>query len=77
MQSGGSCAGIHALEPGGELGGPLAAVGVRSAADPHEDERVPTVDPRRAQVGELRFWGLSVEETAAALQVSPDTVMRD
>jgi RNA polymerase sigma-70 factor, ECF subfamily len=37
-----------------------------------------TVDPRRAQVVELRvFGGLSVAETAAALQVSPDTVMRD
>jgi DNA-directed RNA polymerase specialized sigma24 family protein len=33
---------------------------------------------RRAQVIEMRFFGgLSVEETAAALQVSPQTVMRD
>jgi RNA polymerase sigma factor (TIGR02999 family) len=37
-----------------------------------------TADPRRAQVIELRFFGgLSVEETAAALNVSPETVMRD
>ena len=36
------------------------------------------VDPRRAHVVELRFFGgLTVDETAAALQVSPDTVMRD
>ena len=36
------------------------------------------VDPRKAQVIELRFFGgLSVEETAAALHVSPETVMRD
>ena len=36
------------------------------------------VDPRKAQVIELRFFGgLSVEETAAALNVSPETVMRD
>jgi RNA polymerase sigma factor (sigma-70 family) len=36
------------------------------------------VDPRRAQVIEMRFFGgLSVEETAAALAVSPQTVMRD
>jgi RNA polymerase sigma-70 factor, ECF subfamily len=36
------------------------------------------VDPRKAQVIELRFFGgLSVEETAAVLKVSPDTVMRD
>lgn len=35
------------------------------------------VDPRRAQVVELRFFGgLSVEETAEALGVSPQTVMR-
>ena len=36
------------------------------------------LDPRRAKVIELRFFGgLSVEETADALQVSPQTVMRD
>ena len=36
------------------------------------------VDPRRAQVIELRFFGgLSVEDTAAALNVSAETVMRD
>jgi RNA polymerase sigma factor (TIGR02999 family) len=36
------------------------------------------MDPRRAQVIELRFFGgLSVEETAEALDVSPQTVMRD
>ena len=35
-------------------------------------------DPRRARVIELRFFGgLSVEETAEALSVSPQTVMRD
>jgi RNA polymerase sigma factor (sigma-70 family) len=36
------------------------------------------LDPRKGQVVELRFFGgLSVEETAEALHVSPDTVMRD
>jgi RNA polymerase sigma factor (TIGR02999 family) len=36
------------------------------------------VDSRKAQVVEMRFFGgLSVEETAEALHVSPDTVMRD
>ena len=35
-------------------------------------------DPRKSRVVELRFFGgLSVEETAAALKVSPLTVMRD
>jgi RNA polymerase sigma-70 factor (ECF subfamily) len=36
------------------------------------------VDPRKARVIELRFFGgLSVEETAEVLKVSQDTVMRD
>jgi RNA polymerase sigma factor (TIGR02999 family) len=36
------------------------------------------VDPRRAQVVELRFFGgLSVDETAEVLDVSSQTVMRD
>ena len=36
------------------------------------------IDPRRAQVIELRFFGgLSVEETARVQKVSPETVMRD
>ena len=35
-------------------------------------------DPRKARVVELRFFGgLSVEETAVALSVSPQTVLRD
>lgn len=34
--------------------------------------------PRKAQVVELRYFGgLSIEETAAVLRVSPDTVSRD
>jgi RNA polymerase sigma factor (TIGR02999 family) len=37
-----------------------------------------TVDARMSQVVELRFFGgLSVEETAGVLNVSPETVMRD
>lgn len=36
------------------------------------------IDPRKAQIVELRFFGgLSVEETAAVVKVSSDTVMRD
>ena len=36
------------------------------------------MDERRSQVIELRFFGgLTVEETATVLRVSPDTVMRD
>jgi RNA polymerase sigma factor (TIGR02999 family) len=37
-----------------------------------------TLDPRKAQVLELRFFGgLSVEEAAEVLKVSPETVKRD
>jgi len=36
------------------------------------------LDPRKVQVVEMRFFGgLSVDETAAVLRVSPVTVMRD
>ena len=36
------------------------------------------VDARKCQVVELRYFGgLSVEESAEALQVSPDTILRD
>ena len=36
------------------------------------------IDPRKSQVVELRFFGgLSIEETAEVLGVSPGTVMRD
>ena len=40
--------------------------------------RLENVHPRKAQVIELRFFtGLSLEETAAALHISVDTVKRD
>jgi RNA polymerase sigma factor (TIGR02999 family) len=36
------------------------------------------VDPRKAKIVELRFFGgLTVEETAEVLNISPQTVMRD
>jgi RNA polymerase sigma factor (TIGR02999 family) len=41
-------------------------------------EALATLDPRKSRVVELRFFGgLTVEETAAVVKVSPDTVMRD
>ncbi len=41
-------------------------------------EALNTIDPRKSRVVELRFFGgLSVEEAAEALDVSPQTVMRD
>ena len=36
------------------------------------------IDPRKVQVVEMRFFGgLSVDETAEVLKLSPVTVMRD
>jgi RNA polymerase sigma-70 factor (ECF subfamily) len=61
----------EALVVSDERGGDLVALddALRALAE---------VDPRKSQVVELRFFGgLSVEETAEALHVSPDTVMRD
>jgi RNA polymerase sigma-70 factor, ECF subfamily len=41
-------------------------------------EALAKVDARKSRVVELRFFGgLTVEETAAVVKVSPDTVMRD
>ena len=41
-------------------------------------EALARVDERKSRVIELRFFGgLSVDETAIALKVSPDTVTRD
>jgi RNA polymerase sigma-70 factor, ECF subfamily len=41
-------------------------------------QRLAAVDARKANVVEMRFFGgFSVDETAAALDVSPETVMRD
>jgi RNA polymerase sigma factor (TIGR02999 family) len=41
-------------------------------------QRLAQLDPRKSQVVELRFFGgLSIEETADVLNISPGTVMRD
>ena len=40
--------------------------------------RLANVDERKSKVFEMRFFGgLSLEETAEALQISPTTVVRD
>jgi RNA polymerase sigma factor (TIGR02999 family) len=40
--------------------------------------RLAEIDPQQSRIVELRFFsGLNVEETAAALQISPATVKRD
>lgn len=41
-------------------------------------DRLSALDPRKGKVVEMRFFGgLSVAETAEALRISPETVMRD
>jgi RNA polymerase sigma-70 factor, ECF subfamily len=41
-------------------------------------EALKTLDPRKAQVVELRYFGgLTVAETGEVLKISPETVMRD
>ena len=41
-------------------------------------KRLAEIDPRQSQIVELRFFGgLSIEETAEVLAISPGTVMRD
>ena len=41
-------------------------------------ESLAAIDPRKSRVVELRFFGgLSVEETAEVLKISPRTVMRE
>ena len=40
-------------------------------------ERLRSIDERKSRVFEMRFFGLEVEETAAALGVSTVTVIRD
>lgn len=55
-----------------------AVVGSELIAVDDALKRLAAIDSRKSQVIELRFFGgLSVEETASALKVSPETVMRD
>ncbi len=70
---------------GGEA--PLPLTGIEAVADDRGAEvlaidealtELATIFPRQAQVIECRFFGgLSVEETAEALEISPRTVKRD
>lgn len=55
-----------------------AVIGSELVAIDDALKRLAALDSRKSQVIELRFFGgLSVEETASALKVSPETVMRD
>jgi RNA polymerase sigma factor (sigma-70 family) len=53
----------------------LTGTTVKRMEEPSSHQKI---DPRKSRVVELRFFGgLSVEETAEVLDVSPQTVMRD
>ena len=76
----------HNLKRGGDVPhvslDEAAAVGSERAADlvalDDAMNALARLDPRKVQVVEMRFFGgLSVEETAEVLKVSPITVMRD
>jgi RNA polymerase sigma factor (TIGR02999 family) len=57
---------------------PSAQMGAQVCALDAALDALARIDPRRAQVIELRFFGgLTVEETGQVLQISPQTVMRD
>ena len=58
------------------LAGPEPALNLVALDDALEE--LAKIDERKSRVVELRFFGgLTVEETASALKVSVDTVMRD
>ena len=81
----------YALARGaGKRGGSVRHVSLEDAmiASPEHDSQIielsdaldelAKLDPRKSQIVELRFFaGLTVEETAAVLKVSPQTVLRD
>jgi RNA polymerase sigma factor (sigma-70 family) len=55
-----------------------AAAGVETLALNDALESLSKMDPCKARVVELRYFGgLSLEETAEALGISPETVKRD
>jgi len=55
-----------------------ATVGSELLAVDEALKQLATIDTRKGEVVEMRFFGgLTVEEIAAALSVSPETVMRD
>jgi len=62
-----------------DLAGDLPAVEVgRILALDEALERLATVNPRHANIVECRFFGgMTIEETAAALDISPATIKRD
>jgi RNA polymerase sigma factor (TIGR02999 family) len=74
VKRGGGLAPVR-VEDAGEL---AAAPGVNVMELDEALEALERVDPQQRQIVELRYFGgLSIEETARALSVSPATVKRD
>jgi RNA polymerase sigma-70 factor (ECF subfamily) len=76
----------HARKRGGDATQVTFDEGLVVSNEPREDfvalddalEALAAFDERKSRVVELRFFGgLSVDETASVLKVSPETVMRD
>jgi RNA polymerase sigma factor (TIGR02999 family) len=76
----------HYQKRGGDAARVTFDEGLMAASETSQDlvalddalEALSKFDERKGRVIELRFFGgLSVEETAAVLKVSPDTVIRD
>src|SRR3954447_21160054 len=76
----------HAQKRGGDATQVTFDEGLALTNEPRQDlvalddalEALASFDERKSRVIELRFFGgLSVEETASVLKVSPETVMRD
>jgi len=61
-----------------DLPSPDTEIGAQVCALDEALNTLAQIDPRRAEVVELRFFGgLTVEETGQVLHLSPQTVMRD
>jgi RNA polymerase sigma factor (TIGR02999 family) len=61
-----------------QLPAPVPEMSLQVCALDQALEALARIDPRRAQVIELRFFGgLTVEETGQVLRISPQTVIRD
>jgi len=82
--------GLRPLSPVCKRGGELRHVALNEAVAVFRDRRndvvalddalstLARIDARKARMVELRFFGgLSIQETAEVLHVSPDTVLRD
>lgn len=76
----------RSLKRGGTVAPLALQEGLLASAGPRDDlvslhdalERLEAFDQRKSQVVELRFYGgLSVQETAGVLHVSPETVKRE